>query len=406
MFGVPRAVLTAVVAVGIVGGLVSGGQALAGDTPDATATAAAAGAGSGGGRAIGDAFPAEGAAPTATLTLGVAPIAQSRTGTKDLTPGTAGFSPAHQGAAVYIQQQTADGWVDVLSGKQDARGAFSFAVAAVGADGPYTFRAVSTDVQGRQVASSPARSAAWALKFDENFNSADGTSSFRSIGTSGHANGRICSANDDGQTALTGSSMQLHVSLDPLGVPDNCDLPTGTLDAAVSTRATQSFTYGVFAARIKYQSATGQHGAFWMLPAAGGGANDPATVGTEIDVSEYFGDGRSDGGLQNKVYWTDPDDPPGAELRGTGYLGPATKKILGPGHTPSNGYHVYSVEWTPTEYIFRLDGVETFRTSEGVSQQPEYLLLSLLCSDWEHLKLDADSLPSAMKVDWVRVWQQ
>jgi hypothetical protein len=50
--------------------------------------------------------------------------------------------------------------------------------------------------------------------------------------------------------------------------------------------------------------------------------------------------------------------------------------------------------------------VETFRTDQGVSQQPQYMLLSLLVSDWEHVNLDPKSLPSSMKVDWVRVWQQ
>jgi hypothetical protein len=406
MFGVRRGLLATVVAAGMVTVVVSGSQALAGPSTELPSTADAPAVSSGGGRAIADSVLSADAGTGATLQLGQAPIAQSTTGTKDLTPGTAIFNPARKGAPVHIQQQTAAGWVDVVAGKQDKNGTFAFAVQATGTDGPYTFRAISSDGNGTQVVSASAASADWALKFNEDFTTSDGTSSFRSVGQSGHANGRICSANGDQQTKLTGSAMQLHVSLDPLGVPADCDLPTGTLDAAVSTRATQSFTYGVFAARIKYQSAGGQHGAFWMLPEAGGGGQDPATVGTEIDVSEYFGDGRSDGGLQNKVYWTNPADTADGDLRSAGYLGPTTKSILGAGNTPSNGYHVYSVEWTPTEYIFRLDGVETFRTSEGVSQQPEYLLLSLLCSDWEHAKLKAAALPTSMKVDWVRAWQQ
>jgi beta-glucanase (GH16 family) len=346
------------------------------------------------------------AATGGQLTLAVAPIAQSRSGTKDLTPGTATFSPVRRGAPVRIQRQTDNGWVDVLSGAQDASGSFNFAVHAIGPDGPYSFRALSTPAGGAPIVSATATSMNWTMTFNNDFDGDAADNTFGTIGPDGHGGSRSCSVVGDQQTVPLGNALQLHINLDPAGVPAGCDLPTGTVDAAISSQDTQTFKYGVFAARIKYESGGGQHGSFWMLPARGGQPGDPATVGTEIDVSEYFGDGRADGGLQNKVYWNNPGDTPGQNLQNTGYLGPATKAILGKGNTPSNGYHVYSVEWTPTEYIFRLDGVETFRTSQGVSQQPEYLLLSLLSSDWEHEKLDPSSLPSAMKVDWVRVWQQ
>ena len=31
-------------------------------------------------------------------------------------------------------------------------------------------------------------------------------------------------------------------------------------------------------------------------------------------------------------------------------------------------YHVFSVEWTPSAYIFRIDGQETGRITKGISQ--------------------------------------
>ena len=81
-------------------------------------------------------------------------------------------------------------------------------------------------------------------------------------------------------------------------------------------------------------------------------------------------------------------------MRRTARTGPAT-------------YHVFSVEWTPTEYVFRIDGKETLRTSAGVSQTEEYLILSLLVSNFESLRVTSpDQLPQTMSVDWVRVWQK
>ena len=69
-------------------------------------------------------------------------------------------------------------------------------------------------------------------------------------------------------------------------------------------------------------------------------------------------------------------------------------------------YHVFSVRWTRTGYIFRIDGIETWRHSAHVSRQRQFLILSLLTSDWELPRLDRSTLPTSMKVDWVRAWQR
>ena len=64
------------------------------------------------------------------------------------------------------------------------------------------------------------------------------------------------------------------------------------------------------------------------------------------------------------------------------------------------------VEWSSeTAYVFRVDGHETQRVTEGISRQPQYLILSLLTADWEAGQLDRAQLPNSMDVDWVRVWQ-
>ena len=124
-------------------------------------------------------------------------------------------------------------------------------------------------------------------------------------------------------------------------------------------------------------------------------------TGAEIDVAEYFGDGRADGGLSNYVHHTAADDT----LTSSGGLRTNTKDILGARSTPGSSWHVYSVEWTPAGYVFRLDGVPTLTTSKPyVARTPEFMVLSLLTSDWELPALT--STRSVMKVDWVRAWQE
>ena len=69
-------------------------------------------------------------------------------------------------------------------------------------------------------------------------------------------------------------------------------------------------------------------------------------------------------------------------------------------------YHVFSVEWTPTEYVFRINGHEVWRTDDGVSHHPEFLILSMLSSDFELPRLGhrQDDVQTA-SVDWVKVWE-
>ena len=55
--------------------------------------------------------------------------------------------------------------------------------------------------------------------------------------------------------------------------------------------------------------------------------------------------------------------------------------------------------------IFRIDGKETWRTSARVSKAQQYLILSLLASDYEALEMTDKQLPQHMYVDWVRVWE-
>jgi len=166
------------------------------------------------------------------------------------------------------------------------------------------------------------------------------------------------------------------------------------LNGAVSTaQAATPYTptSGVVAARVKFQAAHGAHGAFWLQKI---GPN-----GTEIDTAEYFGDGRSDGGLSNGVYLM---TGPTTHVRDGGMI-KNSRALFSRGKTPSNSWHVYSVQWSPSGYVFRLDGIPTFTTNKYVSASPEELVLSLATSDWELPAIIRGSTPR-IQVDWVRGW--
>ena len=68
------------------------------------------------------------------------------------------------------------------------------------------------------------------------------------------------------------------------------------------------------------------------------------------------------------------------------------------------GFHDYSLLWTPTEYVFYIDGKETWRTKAGgVCQVPLYIKLSDEVGDWAG-DIKKVKLPDEFLVDHVRVY--
>ena len=133
----------------------------------------------------------------------------------------------------------------------------------------------------------------------------------------------------------------------------------------------------------------GKHSAFWSQPVDGRAAG-----GSEIDTMEYFGTRNN---IQHKLYWNGGSSNDGRVFD--------LSYVLGAKKNYYNSYHVFSVEWTPSVYIFRVDGQETFRTAKGRSKLSQYMILSLLSSDYELPNLNRSTLPHTTYVDWVRVWR-
>ncbi len=158
----------------------------------------------------------------------------------------------------------------------------------------------------------------------------------------------------------------------------------------------------MLAARIKFQERQGQHASLWMQPAISESSTNSAEGGAEIDVIEWFGDGVKNGGLASFIYMLTEDGP---EKVG-GWIDNPDQYLASQDDSWFDDYHVFSVEWTPDEYIFRIDGLETWRTDQGISHQPEFPILSVLSSDYELANLGkASNLPQTMQVDWLKFWE-
>ena len=69
------------------------------------------------------------------------------------------------------------------------------------------------------------------------------------------------------------------------------------------------------------------------------------------------------------------------------------------------GWHTFGLLWLTREYVFYVDGQETWRTSAGgVSQVPEFIKLTEEIGKWGG-KIQEASLPDYCEVDYVRVYE-
>jgi glycosyl hydrolase family 16 len=350
-------------------------------------------------------------APRATLRLVPAAVGQSKTGTPGLTPFEAFFVPARAGRPVLVQRMGKTGWQTVGRTTQDARGR-----AMVYAKQPpsTSYRAVAPAYRGaRAVVSPKVVLPTWKVAFRDDFSGGrlDTTKwAYRQLGVKPFGN-RKCSQSRKGAVAVSGGRLHLRViKLARLAGATTKNCPRGffanghisTVNDGTDSSNTAiggGFTtkYGVLSARLKFPRSPGQHGSFWSQGLTNGATGNPRLDGAEIDTAEYYGDGRRDGGLSHLIHW---HTATGA-LRSSGGVVNADR-LLPRGKEWSSAMHVYSVQWSPSGYVFRVDGHETFRTTKGVSGVPQFLILSLLTSDWELSRLKAPY--GQMDVDWVRVW--
>ena len=69
-------------------------------------------------------------------------------------------------------------------------------------------------------------------------------------------------------------------------------------------RSDTLFQYGYFEARIRFQHLEGHHGAFWLQsPTYRDSPDDPAHSGAEIDIIEFFGNGRPVKAVKHGIFW-------------------------------------------------------------------------------------------------------
>ena len=194
----------------------------------------------------------------------------------------------------------------------------------------------------------------------------------------------------DGNLVITAQKEDL---TGPDGIPRNYT------SARINTKGLFSQTYGRFEARIKLPTGKAIWPAFWLL------GNERCTAEWpdcgEIDILESIG-------APDTIYST---------IHGPGYSGRQgiTQKFPLPAEETVTTFHLYAVEWAPSDIKFFFDDhLIAHRTpadlppnTTWVYDHPFYIIVNLAVGGFWPGKPDATTtFPQQMLVDYVRVYSR
>lgn len=154
----------------------------------------------------------------------------------------------------------------------------------------------------------------------------------------------------------------------------------------VESKGKFSFTYGKVQVRAKMETTPGMLNAIWMVPQSGDWP-------PEIDIAEQLGHDP------NRLYTTSHYGTQDDHRKNSGNYDA--------GVNLSDDYHIYGVEWDENEIRWYLDGVKVFSATEGVPDEPFYLIFCpAIGPDWTGDPTALSQFPLKYFVDWVKVEYQ
>jgi beta-glucanase (GH16 family) len=165
--------------------------------------------------------------------------------------------------------------------------------------------------------------------------------------------------------------------------------------ARLLTAATFTQAYGRFEARMKLPRGQGLWPAFWML----GDGNAGWPTQGEIDIMENIG--REPSTVHGTIH--------GPGYSGSGGIGAAY--TLPNGQQFADGFHTFTVDWTPNSIIWYVDGIQYQQRTPAdlggktwVYNHPFFMILNVAVGGYWPGDPDGSTvMPQTMTIDYVRV---
>lgn len=173
------------------------------------------------------------------------------------------------------------------------------------------------------------------------------------------------------------------------GIDTDADAPNGF-----------SQKFGYFECRCILPKGADIWSAFWLMNSGVFDVDGSGRDGTEIDIFESDGyENLFKYNISSNLHFDGYGDA--HQKHG------ATRFLIN--NNPYEEFNTYGLEWNENEYIFYINGVETFRTDfGGVSQNEEYMILSVEMRGDDGIPSERENAPAESAdfiVDYVKVYQ-
>ncbi len=240
----------------------------------------------------------------------------------------------------------------------------------------------------------------WNLVWEDEFNGTtlDLNKWEYQIGGSGWGNAELQYYTNGDNVEVSAGSLKITAEEDV-----NNNYPSNAYTSSrIRTINKGDWKYGKFEARIKLPEGQGIWPAFWMMPSESVYGGWPSSG--EIDIMEYLGH-DTDRTYGTCHFGNSPGDK--------GSLG--TSWDLSTGNF-NDGFHTFTVEWSPGEIRWFVDGNVFLIINDShpffdnylypFDQKFHFILNVAVGGNWPGYPDATTSFPQTMEVDWVRVYQQ
>lgn len=160
--------------------------------------------------------------------------------------------------------------------------------------------------------------------------------------------------------------------------------------ARINSTGKGDWKYGRFEVKAKLPYGQGLWPAIWMLPTEWVYGGWP--LSGEIDIMEELGQNNKK--IYGTIHFGDPHQSSGGEY-------------TLPNADFSNDYHVFAIEWLPSQINWYVDSTLFFSTKIGkpFDQKFHFVLNVAVGGNWPGSPDATTHFPQQMKIDYVRVYQ-
>jgi len=172
--------------------------------------------------------------------------------------------------------------------------------------------------------------------------------------------------------------------------------------------------YGWYESRIKFPRLAGAGAAFWLMSMTFDRPGNQGQFGTEIDILETIASVA--GTWDYALHWGMGNDEYGSYVRE--FFQPNTLNNGQNLNIYDGEFHVFALDWSPSEYVFYINGIEMGRVPDNhvfvrngqtqtvrVNRNPNYIKLSAETAYWDE-PLPAGFTNGEVVIDYVRVYNQ